>query len=452
MNDIKLFLLALLVSIAIVTVSSLPGWSQLDSIPDTNPTIADNDTNLTIEKYAGGMQFPSSMAFLGPDDILVLEKNTGEVRRIINGNMIEEPLLDVPVANRDERGLLGVAVSRDNQTNATSVFLYCTESVSDGDDLEGKEPLGNRLYVYELAGDKLVNGKLLLNLPAKGATHHNGGRMLIGPDNDIYLVVGDLQDPGQTDLKHLTTVQNIANSLYPDGTSGILRLTKEGKSMGNILGGRPPIDLYYAYGIRNSFGIDFDPITKKLWDTENGPEYADEVNLVEPGFNSGWRRIQGMAQDPGVLNSLLVKYPGLSATVDSLLGRLQQFWFDVTGYSGGIYSNPEFVWETTIAPTAIKFLHSDELGERYANDALVASFNTGYIYHFELNDDRTGFVLNGALADGVADKFNEADELVFAKNFGRITDMAIGPDGYLYVLAIQGTEGTIYRIVPADKT
>ena len=110
------------------------------------------------------------------------------------------------------------------------------------------------------------------------------------------------------------------------------------------------------------------------------------------------------------------------------------------------------MWENTIAPTAIKFLHSDALGESYTNDAFVASFNTGYIYHFDLNDDRTGFMLDGDLADGVADEFNEADDLLFAKNFGRITDMAIGPDGYLYVLAIQGQEGTIQRIVPGDNT
>ena len=180
------------------------------------------------------------------------------------------------------------------------------------------------------------------------------------------------------------------------------------------------------------------------------PDFGDEINLVEPGFNSGWRRIQGMEEDPERVN-LLVQFPGLSAKDESLVGRLQQFWFDLTGKSGGRYSNPEFVWNNPIAPTAIRFLDSDALGERYVNDAFVASFNTGYIFHFELNDDRTGFVLDGNLADGVADEFNEADALVFAKNFGRITDMAIGPDGYLYVLTIQGLEGTIYRIVPAGN-
>jgi glucose/arabinose dehydrogenase len=448
MNDKKLRLVAPALSIVILIVSFMPGWSQLDSSSSNEPIIVESDANLAIEKYAGGMEFPSSMAFLGPDDILVLEKNTGQVKRIINGSMLEEPLLDVPVAVKDERGLLGIAVTKDNQNNATFVFLYYTESSRDGDDLEGKGPLANRLYRYELVDGKLTNGKLLLDLPAKGASHHNGGRIVIGPDHNVYVVVGDLQDPGQTRLNHVTTTQNVRNSLYPDGTGGILRVTQDGEPIGSILDGRHPLELYYAYGIRNSFGIDFDPVTNKLWDTENGPDFADEINLVEPGFNSGWRLIQGMEDDPTRINQL-VQFPGLSATDNSLVGRLEEFWSQLTGKGGGKYSNPEFVWSTTIAPTAIKFFDSTALGDRYVNDAFVASFNTGYIYHFKLNQDRTGFVLSGDIADGVANDFSEANPLVFARNFGRITDMAIGPDGYLYVLTIHGLEGAIYRVVPA---
>ena len=113
----------LLLSIIILNASPLPVWSQLGSSSNNEPTIIEENTNLTIEKYAGGLQFPSSMAFLGPDDILVLEKNTGQVKRIVNGTTFEQPLLDVPVAVKDERGLLGIAVSKDNQNNATFVFL-----------------------------------------------------------------------------------------------------------------------------------------------------------------------------------------------------------------------------------------------------------------------------------------------------------------------------------------
>jgi glucose/arabinose dehydrogenase len=158
-----------------------------------------------------------------------------------------------------------------------------------------------------------------------------------------------------------------------------------------------------------------------------------------------------MEQDLDRLENLLVQFPGILGNDASLVGRLQQFWFGVTGTGGGSYSNPEFVWNITIAPTAIKFLPSDALGEEYVNDVFVASYTTGYIYHFELNNDRTAFVLDGDLVDRVADEFSEPDELIFARNLGRITDMAIGPDGYLYVLTILGLDGGIYRIIPLSS-
>ena len=70
------------------------------------------------------------------------------------------------------------------------------------------------------------------------------------------------------------------------------------KSVGNgLLGETHPLNMYYAYGIRNGFGMDFDPVTGNLWDTENGPRYGDEINLVEPEFDSGWMQINGLASD-----------------------------------------------------------------------------------------------------------------------------------------------------------
>src|SRR5688500_19299582 len=94
MNNRKIILLpGLLLSIVILAASPLPGWSQLGSSSSNEPTIVDANSNLAIEEYAGGMEFPSSMAFLGPDDILVLEKNTGQVRKIVNGAMLEQLLI-----------------------------------------------------------------------------------------------------------------------------------------------------------------------------------------------------------------------------------------------------------------------------------------------------------------------------------------------------------------------
>ena len=138
------------------------------------------------------------------------------------------------------------------------------------------------------------NRKLLLNLPYSPGPYHNGGDIAIGPDNNVYLTVGDLDNVDDKGRPNSTT-QNTVGGDDPNGSGGILRVTQNGDVVGGgILGNTYPLSLYYAYGIRNSFGIDFDPITHILWDTENGPNYGDEINLVEPGFNSGWKKVQGV--------------------------------------------------------------------------------------------------------------------------------------------------------------
>ncbi len=128
---------------------------------------------------------------------------------------------------------------------------------------------------------------------------HNGGKVAIGPDGNVYAVIGEVGG-------HQTKAQNVKNGPPPDGTGGIMRVTPDGQSVPNSpFGDEPPLSNYFAYGIRNSFGITFDPLTGKLWDTENGPNQGDEINLVEPGFNSGWNMIQGFANDLKISKQLL---------------------------------------------------------------------------------------------------------------------------------------------------
>jgi glucose/arabinose dehydrogenase len=179
--------------------------------------------------------------------------------------------------------------------NITNIFLYFTEAnARDGDDTDKsnpKVPLGNRVYKYELKNNQIFNPKLLLNLPALPSPRHPGGIIAIGPDNNLYVTVGDIDGTFRKGFE--TMAQNYQNGSSPDGRSGILRITQDGKPVGNgIVGDKSPLDLYYAYGIRNSFGMDWDPVTGHLWDTENGPHYGDEINLVKPGFNSGWVGVQ----------------------------------------------------------------------------------------------------------------------------------------------------------------
>lgn len=101
----------------------------------------------------------------------------------------------------------------------------------------------------------------------------------------------------------------------------------------------------------------------------------------------------------------------------------------------GKYSPPEFIWNRTTSATAIKFLESSNYGIEYENDLFVADSNNGYLYHFDLTSDRTVLLLNGYLRDRVANSSQELEDIIFAENFGVITDMDLGPDGYLYILS-----------------
>jgi aldose sugar dehydrogenase len=78
----------------------------------------------------------------------------------------------------------------------------------------------------------------------------------------------------------------------------------------------------------------------------------------------------------------------------------------------------------------------------------VGDFNNGNIYHFDLNKERTKLILNGTLEDTIVDTSDELQNIIFAQGFGGITDMEVGPDGYLYILSFYEGQGTIFRIVP----
>jgi glucose/arabinose dehydrogenase len=417
-------------------------------IPDVNVAIGDEttnirDTTLRAETVVEGLELPTTMAFLGPNDFLVLEKEKGTVQRIVNGKMLSEPLFDVNVGASQERCMCGIAVSK-SIPGHTYVFLYFTEMESaDGEDvIEGTDPLGNRLYRYEFINNTLVNPKLLLDLPAIPGPRHNGGAIMVGPDNNLYIPVGDV-DGSFNPKGHFirTMAQNYLNSTLIDGRSGILRVNFDGKPIidQEILGDKHHLNYYYAYGIRNSFGIDFDPVTGNLWDTENGPAYGDEINLVRPGFNSGYYPVQGIWSH-GV-------DPRSNISTWKIASTNPKTFVDFGGK--GNYSAPEFIWADTIGVTAVKFFHSDRLGEEYRDDMFVGSIVTGNIYHFDLNEDRTQLILSGELKDKIAETSETgAKDIVFGEGFAGISDLEVGPDGYMYVVSLG--QGKIFKIVPSN--
>jgi glucose/arabinose dehydrogenase len=425
---LSIFLISLL-ALSTIFLTMLAAYAQeefrqREFSENGEPRLA--DSRLKIEEVASGLDTPTTMAFLGPNDILVLEKDKGTVQRIVDGKMLSEPLLDVNVANSVERGMCGIAISKHD--SKTYVFLYYTEiNGKDGEDRQGKEPTANRLYRYELVGNKLVNPLLLLDLPSNPGPRHNGGAIMIGPDENLYVPIGDVDGSFRGEDTE-TVTQNYNDGVGPDGRSGILRITQSGQPAGpGILGDSLPLSLYYAYGIRNSFGLGFDPVTGKLWETENGPGEGDEINLVEPGFNSGWQQVHGLAK--------------LTRGFDPN---------DLVDFNGkGHYRDPELVWQNTVGPTALLFMTSDKIGSQYVNDMFVGDVHNGRIYHFDLTEDRTHLILPPELAGKVVKtpKADGLDKIIFGEEFGGISDLKIGPDGYPYVVSVG--LGKIFKIVPA---
>ncbi len=358
------------------------------------------DPDFIVEKFVSDVELPTSIHFIN-NDMLILEKN-GQVRLVRNGVLEPDPVLSVNVHTQNERGLLGIT-----SINST-VFLYFTEGES-----TQEKPTGNRIYQYDWNGSKLTNEVLLHDLPVSELEPiHNGGAMVKGFDDKVYAVIGDAQ--------HFGILQNMDDGNFDD-TGVILIVDKTGSNIKPSQSENPD-QFYYAIGIRNSFGLAIDPKTGNLWDTENGPTDFDEINLVEPKFNSGWRKVMG---------------PANAEQKESLLN-----------YHGFQYSDPEFSWENPVGPTDLTFVDSDVF-KKYEDYLLVGDIHHGKISKFKLNENRDGFIFNDSqLQDNVLNIDESSDEITFAEGFLGVTSIEFGPDGFLYVASFG--DHSIFRIVPSE--
>jgi len=439
------------------------------------------DDNLTVSTVITGLDQPTSMAFIGTSDFLVLEKASGKVKRIVNGLLHSTPL-DLAVNNASERGLLGIALHPKFSQNGW-VYLYWTESSTGVDtaNIDEVALLGNRVDRYVWNGSTLTFDRNLIKLrslqqdagqPSRG--NHNGGVLRFGPDGKIYIVFGDNGRRG--------FLQNLASGgPSPDDQFGgpapddqhltgvILRLNDDGSTpadnpffnIPSSLSGEAAANIkkVFAYGIRNSFGMDFDPLSGALWTQENGDDAFDEINRVTPGFNGGWIQTMGpisridefrsieMTYGAGNLQQLRWPPSNTALTPQQALSRMYML-------NGAQYIDPEFSWKYALAPSPIGFVKGRGLGPQFEGDLFVGASRTtllnGFLFRFKLTSDRQHFSFSDPrLVDRVADnidKFDqtESESLVIGRDFGITTDIQSGPNGNLFVVSL--SNGAIYEI------
>jgi aldose sugar dehydrogenase len=439
----KYFLVSLIV-IVIIHFSNNITSSFSQELPSID------DPSLILDLVIEGLQSPTSMAFLTDNSILITHKE-GTISRLYPDNPTSlEPILELNnVDSRNERGLLGIATNNNimgdsrtgaNQTGEFDVFLFVTETGTQLDQeiqeiTTSSNELRNRVYKYAWDGQSLSNPTIILDLPAGPGTNHQGGKVKIGPDNQLYAIIGDLQREGQ--------LQNFNDGPAPDDSSVIFRVNPfDGSPSDNNpfieIGDNSnsnPLSKYYAYGIRNSFGFDFDPITGKLWNAENGPDLYDEINLVEPGFNSGWQTIMGP----------------MSAS-----GNTEE---DLVMFEGAHYADPLLSWEQSRGVTDLEFFKSNGLGQRYENNIFVGDITRGgNLFFLEVNENRNGlqFDNNPDIAnDLIVSTEDEISSITLGSGFKGITDIETGPHGDLYILTYSradGGQGALYRLSNSNET
>lgn len=473
------------------------------------------DPNLGVATVVGGLNQPIAMAFLGADDFFVTEKASGQVKRVQAG--VATVVLDLAVNSSSERGLLGIALHPNFPANP-GVYLYNTESTTGADSTAVTETplLGNRVDRFVWDGSTLTFDRNIVKLrafqedlnqvtdPANpfnnpgplARGNHNGGVLRFGHDKRLYVIIGDNGRRG--------VLQNNLDGPFPDDQFGgpfpdaahttgvILRLDADGSApwtnpfylqgllirilvggqIGNEIGSS--LQRIYGYGVRNSFGMTFDPKTGDLWTTENGGRAFDEINRVERGFNGGWIQAMGplsriadyrqIEVDSGIGGGGPSGLQQLRWPAENIATTPGQGFARMLRLIGSDYTDPEFSWKHVTPPAGLGFVKGNALGAQYNGDLIVGSAvfrpvaappsvmaNPGHLYRFELNASRRHFVFSdAALQDRVADNTGrddwqtEGQSILFGNDFGIVTHIETGPNGQLYLVSPSG--GNVRRI------
>jgi hypothetical protein len=365
------------------------------------------------------------------DDILLIDEPRGLVYRLLNGTLIG-PLLDL---NLDGNSLL-VGLESSKGFNMTKVYLYYYGNESNKNneiDTKIEHSKCLCLYEYDLVDNKLINPKLLLEIPEVSIRNLlSPGSIELGPKNDLSIVFGirDAYNNPESNSTIMDESNNTSNNI-----TRIIQFPLE-KSNDHLNSTDLPNSVYYSdFKIPNSSGISYDPINKNLWiigkNGTTGSELSNLIVKIMPHANNTIMMDKfDLSNEHNFTNKSLNSSPiGLPPAIDN-------------------YSKLEYIWNWTDGPDTIEFLNSSKLGDKYANTLFVSEPVGKYIYNFDLNENRTGLELSKSYDQRIANDTEDLASAIFAFGLNNISDIQTGPDGLLYLL---DNQGQIFRVIPKNN-
>jgi aldose sugar dehydrogenase len=344
--------------------------------------------DLRVEEVTRGLQHPWSLAFL-PDGGMLVTEREGRLRLVRDGELHPEPIAGVPGDLRasGQGGLLDVVL---DPAFAANGLVYLSYAAGRGD---GAQTL--RVARGRLEGHGLVDVATIFTAePWSGGGRHFGSRLAFGADGLLYVTMGDRGDDDRA--QDLGDHAGSVFRLHPDG-----RVPDDNPFVGRA-GAKPEI---FTYGNRNPQGMAVDPVTGTIWTHEHGPRGGDEVNRLEAGANFGWPRTTHGVAYSGLAIGDGADAPGVTA--------------------------PLHVWVPSIAPSGLA-VYRGEAFPAWDGDLLVGALRAQKLVRVDLED---GNVVG--------------EEVILEDRIGRIRDVRVGPDGFVYLLNDEG-DGGLFRLVPAD--
>jgi glucose/arabinose dehydrogenase len=378
------------VSLLVATLLAAASASAQPS--PSSSVIATRDHAVRVVTVTRGLEHPWGLAFL-PDGRMLVTERPGRLRVIAkDGALDPSPVAGLPrVDAQGQGGLLDVALHPQHASNGWIYWTYAQR------DERGNN--GTELARGKLAGApgayRMTDVQVLFRMgPKTNRGHHFGSRLVWDRDGRLYMTLGDRGD--------MERAQKL-----DDHAGKVLRLTDEGKpAPGNpfekTAGARPEI---YSLGNRNVQGAVLHPVTGALWTTEHGPQGGDELNLIKAGSNYGWPVITF----------------GANYVTGTRIGE---------GTEKAGMTQPVRQWTPSPALSGLAIYSGDKF-PKWRGDLLLGALR--------------GQALIRVRLDG--EKFVE-DEFMLRGHVGRVRDVRVGPDGFVYLL-IDHPDGALLRVEPA---